>query len=527
MILASLVVLLTTAAIFVALRTDPGVVTAPSEAVPASGTCDGIPTQAPRELRGMWVATVDNIDWPSKAGLDEASVKAEYLGWLDLAQRLHHNAIFVQIRPSGDTFWPSQYAPWSQWLTGRTDGSSPGWDPLAWMIQQTHARNIEFHAWLNPYKGDQQVPQGPSFDLSTLAANDPLRLHPDWAVAYPIGTDDSKLYFDPGIPAAREYIEQSMLEVVQKYDIDGVDFDDFFYPYPEDGQDFNDVRSFALFSPGFNDKGDWRRHNVNLLVREMDQKIKAIKPWVTFGISPFGIWRNSSTDPSGSATHGLQSFDQIYADSRTWVQQHWVDYIMPQLYWQIGNPPADFAVLIKWWSQVVAGTGVQLYPAFADYRVGDDGAWSNPDELSKQFALARQYNVQGTVHYDAVSMRADKLGAISRYTSTYYPTPALLPDMARLPSHPPAAPVITSAVNGSVTWRPGPGLPPTSFAVYRHDPGAATATLVATVRTTSYVDSAAPDGARFCVSGLDRTDHEGLVAQPLGRPVAQPTVTSR
>jgi uncharacterized lipoprotein YddW (UPF0748 family) len=514
MVLASLVVLLTAAGVFVALRTDPRVVTAPSAGVPVSGACDGVPTDSPRELRGMWVATVDNIDWPSKPGLDEATVKAQYLGWLDVAQRLNLNAIFVQIRPSGDAFWPSQYAPWSQWLTGKTDGSSPGWDPLAWMIQVTHARNIEFHAWFNPYKGDQQAPQGPTFDLSGLSANDPLRLHPDWAVAYPIGTDDSRLYFDPGNPAARAYIEQAMLEVVRKYDIDGVDFDDFFYPYPEDGQDFDDVWSFMQYSQGFADKGEWRRHNVNLLVREMDQKIKAIKPWVTFGISPFGIWRNSSTDPSGSATHGLQSFDDIYADSRTWVQQHWVDDIMPQLYWQIGNPPADFAALIKWWSQVVAGTGVQLYPALADYRVGDPGAWSDPNQLTEQFALARQYQVQGTVHYNAGAMKADKLGAITEYASIYYPTPALPPTLARMPAKPPAAPVITSAINGTVTWTPGAGTPATSYAVYRHDPGASTARLVASVRSTSFVDSAAPAGAHYCVSGLDRSDHEGLVAQP-------------
>jgi uncharacterized lipoprotein YddW (UPF0748 family) len=513
--MASFVVVLTAAGIFVALRTGLGVVAAPLASEPASGTCAGVPAVAPRELRGMWVATVDNIDWPSKPGLDEATVKAEYLGWLDLAQRLNLNAIFVQIRPSGDALWPSEYAPWSYWLTGKTDGTSPGWDPLAWMIEQTHARNIEFHAWFNPYKGDEQAPLGPGADFSKLPTDNPLRLHPDWAVAYPIGTDDSELYFDPGVPAGREYIEQSMLEVVSRYDIDGVDFDDFFYPYPEDGQDFADVRSFALFSPGFDDKGEWRRHNVNLLVREMDQKIKAIKPWVTFGISPFGIWRNSSTDPSGSATHGLQSFDDIYADSRTWVQQHWVDYIMPQLYWQIGNPPADFAVLIRWWSQTVAGTGVQLYPAFADYRVGDDGAWSDPNQLSKQFALARQYNVQGTVHYNAGSMLANKLGAISRYASAYYPTPALLPTMARMPSNPPAPPVITSVVNGTVTWLPGQGTLATSYAVYRRDVGAATAPLIATVRSTSFVDSSAPPGAQYCVSALDRTDHEGPVAQPI------------
>jgi uncharacterized lipoprotein YddW (UPF0748 family) len=518
----SLMSLLLTAGAFLYL--GPAVRPDASEAAPlvgTDGTCAGQPIEAPRELRGVWLTTVFNIDWPSQPGLDEASVKAEYLGWLDLAQRLHHNAIFVQIRPSGDAFWPSRYAPWSQWLTGRTDGSSPGWDPLAWMIEQTHARDIAFHAWFNPYRGDETATHGgPGADLTKLPADNPLRQHPDWVVAYPANSDDSELYFDPGVPAARQYVEDSMLEALSKYDIDGVDFDDFFYPYPEDGQDFNDARSFALYGNGFASKADWRRHNVDLLVQEMSQRIRAMKPWVTFGISPFGIWRNADTDPTGSPTHGFQSYDEIYADSRLWVTQHWVDAIMPQLYWQIGNAPADFAVLLTWWSQVVAGTGVQLYPAFADYRVGEPGAWHDPSELDRQFALARQAHVDGTVHYDATSLRADVLGAVSRYSQKYYPTPALLPAMARLPAAPPAPPVLDmvdhEADGATVSWHPGRGAPPTSYAVYRVDPGAPAATLIATVRDLSYVDKAVPRGALYCVSGLDRTDHQGRLSPPLG-----------
>jgi uncharacterized lipoprotein YddW (UPF0748 family) len=484
------------------------------------GTCGGRPVDAPRDLRAMWLTTVNNIDWPSRPGMSEDEVKQEYLGWLDLAQKYHHNAIFVHIRPSGDAFWPSPYAPWSQWLTGKTDGSSPGWDPLQWAVTETHKRNIEFHAWFNPYRGDQPAPLGPGADLTKLAPDHPLLQHPEWRVVYPQGTKTSRLYFDPGIPAARKFVEDSMLDAVARYDIDAVDFDDFFYPYPEGAkQDFNDAASYAEYGHGQN-KADWRRDNVNTMVREMSERIKALKPWVKFGISPFGIWRNNTTDPAGSATHGLQSYDDIYADTRTWVKQHWVDYIMPQLYWTIGNPPADYAVLIEWWSKLVAGSGVQLYVAHGDYRVGEPGAWSDPAELGRQFALDQRYQVQGNVDFSAMSIRNDALGAISRSSSTYFGTPALLPQMARLPVDTPAVPSITTVrADGdavTVSWRPGRGTAATSYAVYRLDPGADTAHLVGSVRDQSFVDHGAPAGSQYCVSGLDRSANQGRLSATAG-----------
>jgi len=511
-VLAGSIVMLLVAATFLISYHQSDTQRESSVALSEVGSCGGQPTVAPRELRGMWLTTVKNIDWPSQPGLSEEQVKQEYLGWLDVAQRYHHNAIFVQIRPSADAFWPSPYAPWSQWLTGLADNSSPGWDPLQWMIEQTHARNIEFHAWFNPYRGDQPAPLGPGADLTKLAPDNPLVKHPEWRVVYPQGTANDGLYFDPGNPAARKFVEDSMLDAVARYDIDGVDFDDFFYPYPAAKQDFDDAASYAEYGHGA-DKAQWRRDNVNTLVREMSERLKALKPSVKFGIAPFGIWRNASTDPAGSATNGLQSYDQIYADSRTWVKQHWIDYIMPQLYWQIGFGPADFTVLLDWWSKLVAGTGVQLYPAHGDYRIGDRGAWSDPAELDRQFALDRKYGVLGTVHYSGVSIRDDKLGAVSRYSDKYYPTLALLPTMGRLPVARPGAPlgigVHTSDGDTTVTWRPGNGPVPTSYAVYRLDPGAAVARLVASVRTQSFVDRSVPAGARYCVSGLDRSANEG------------------
>jgi uncharacterized lipoprotein YddW (UPF0748 family) len=450
--------------------------------------------QAPRELRGMWLTTVRNIDWPSRPGLPEETVKAEYRAWLDLAVRMNHNAVFVHIRPSGDAFWPSKYAPWSYWLTGRKDGADPGWDPLAFAVAEAHARNLEFHAWFNPYKASQDA---------VPPANYP---HREWVVTYPATGAERHAYFDPGIPEARAWVEDSILEAVQRYDLDGVHFDDFFYPYPKKGQPFPDSASYAQHGAGMT-VADFRRHNVDLLVQETNTRIKAVKPWVKFGISPFGIWRNSSSDPSGSATRGLESYTAIYADSRRWVREGWLDYIVPQLYWNIGFDVADYAVLLRWWTAVVQGTQVQLYIGQADYRVGQSGAWSDPGQLQQQLTLNRAAGVQGSVHFSAKSVRTDKLGAVTRYRQAFNPTPALVPAMGQLPADRPAAPthvvVRTTADHATVTWRPpSTGPRPARYAIYRA--GALAATVPAT--TLSWTDDAAGD--TYCVTALDRLWNE-------------------
>jgi uncharacterized lipoprotein YddW (UPF0748 family) len=468
------------------------------------GSCGGVPTAAPHELRGMWLTTVENIDFPSRPGLSEARVKAEYERWLDLAVAQNHNAIFVHVRPSGDAFWPSAYAPWSEFLTGRRDGKSPGWDPMAFMVDEAHKRNLEFHAWFNPYRGTQPAPSGPGASFAKLAPNNPLLKHKDWVIAFPKGRA-ARFYYDPGNPAAREYIEKSMLEAVAKYDIDGVHFDDFFYPYPVAGQDFPDDASFARRADKSQSRGDWRRANVNTLIQEMDEKIKAAKPWVQFGISPFGIWRNRSTDPRGSATDGLQSYDAIYADTRKWVQNHWIDYIVPQLYWTIGFAKADYGKLLPWWSSVVKGTGVQLYIGLGDYRVGEPGDWSDPAELDRQMTLNEKYAVSGDVHFSAKQIAADRLGAVTRYRKDHYATPALLPPMAQLPSAPPGQPVLVAAHALRLDWQAGSGPAPVSWALYRiSGPSAA---LVATGRAGTPVVAAGP--GTYCISGLDRSGNQG------------------
>jgi len=480
--------------------------------VPAP-TCAGREVAAVRQLRGMWLTTVSNRDWPSQAGLDEQTVKAEFKGWLDLAQRMNHNAIFVHVRPSGDAFWPSKFAPWSQWLTGRTDGQSPGWDPMAFMVAETHARNIEFHAWLNPYKAGQ------TGTMAGLPPNHPILQHPDWAITYPANPASARVYFNPGIPEARRFVEDSILEVAANYDLDGVHFDDFFYPYPSGTEDFPDDAAFTRYGAGAS-KSDWRRQNVNLFVQEMHSRIKQIKPWVKFGISPFGIWRNSTTDPLGSATRGLQSYDAIYADTRLWVTKGWLDYIVPQLYWHIGFDVADYAKLLPWWSAVVTGTSVQLYIGQADYRIGQKGAWADPAEIDRQLALNRGYSVSGSVHFSARQVRDDQLGAVSRYREAHYPGPALVPAMAHLPGIRPRPPTLTAAHRddrGAVklTWRADGELPASRHAIYRVDvAGNDAAQLIGSVPggsgTRTWVDSAAAPGRAYAywVTTLDRLWNE-------------------
>jgi len=495
-------------------------------------TCAGHRVEAPRELRGMWLTTVLNLDWPSRAGLDADTVRAEYRGWLDLAQRLNHNAIFVHVRPSGDALWPSAYAPWSEWLTGRRDGQDPGWDPLSYIVDEAHARNLELHAWFNPYRGSQPAPSGPGADLARLAPDHPLRRHPEWAVTFP-DTDARRLYFNPGIPQVRRFVEDAILEAVTRYDIDGVHFDDFFYPYPVAGHEFDDAAAFATYGGGFPDRGDWRRDNVNTFIREMSSRIKAVKPTVKFGISPFGIWRNVASDPAGSPTRGLQSYDAIYADTRKWIREEWLDYVVPQLYWHIGFDVADYARLVPWWVDVVAGTRVQLYIGQADYRVGQPGVWQDPGELDRQLALNRRYPVAGSVHFSARHLREDRLGAVTRYRDAHYPGPALVPRMRWKPAAPPAAPTALTARRDPadttiLTWRPGPGAETTGFAVYRVDDpsaGGGAATLVAAVRRTGageqvWVDRtpARAGSPTYCVTGMDRLWNEGPPSAP-----AQPT----
>ncbi|MEU8142403.1 family 10 glycosylhydrolase [Nonomuraea sp. NPDC048901] len=476
----------------------------------SAAACVTDPATPKRQLRGMWVSSVANIDWPSSAGLSVAAQQAEFRAWLDLAVSKRMNAVFVQVRPTADAFWPSSYEPWSQWLTG-TQGKDPGYDPMAFMVAEAHARNLEFHAWFNPYRIANNA------DPSKLVATHPARTHPAWRFAY-----GGKLYYNPGIPEVRDFIEDAIMDAVTRYDLDGVHLDDYFYPYPVSGETIPDAATYAQYGGGFGNIADWRRDNVNQLMREMDQRIHAAKSWVSFGVSPFGIWRNASTDPLGSSTSGLQSYDAIYADSRLWVKQGWVDYLAPQIYWNIGYAPADYAVLTAWWSSVVRGTGAQLVVGQAAYRAGasgQDAAWQDPAELSDHLYDNRKHpEVAGDIYFSAKDVKANRIGAIAALVNAHYAKPALPP--ARGTAAAPAAPTSAAATRGSggvaLSWQ---GAGATAYAIYRVDGSRPAAdpcayadarNLLGTTRKTTFTDATATatGGYTYYVTALNRTHQE-------------------
>ncbi|MFI6860393.1 glycoside hydrolase family 10 protein [Streptomyces sp. NPDC050421] len=366
-----------------------------------------------RELRGMWVATVANVDWPSKPGLSAAAQRAGLIAYLDEAVARRLNAVILQVRPSADALWPSPYEPWAECLTG-VQGKDPGWDPLGTAVQEAHSRGLELHAWFNPYRVANHT------DPSRLSAAHPARLHPEWVLPY-----GGKLYYNPGLPEVRAFVQDAMLDAVRRYDIDAVHWDDYFYPYPVAGQSFEDGAAYAKYGAGFPDRAAWRRSNTDTLVREMSERIKALKPAVRFGISPFGVWRNASTDPLGSRTDaGVQTYDDLYADTRGWIKKGWIDHVCPQLYWNLGFAPADYAALVPWWADVVRGTGVDLFIGEALYKAGDPAqpaAWQDPAELSRHVDFAAAYDqVRGHVYFSGKSVVTDRIGAMDRVVADHY-----------------------------------------------------------------------------------------------------------
>ena len=325
----------------------------------------------------VWVSSVYNLDYPSTPTTDAAALKQEADAIIADVSDMGLTAIFLQVRPSADSLFPSDYFPWSRYLTG-TQGTAPsdGFDPLAYWVEQAHANGIELHAWVNPYR----ITKNGSAELASLSASHPAKQHPEYVVEY-----EGNYYFDPGLPQVQQLVRDSVMEIVEKYEVDGIHFDDYFYP----GQDFADDASYAQYGSG--DRGDWRRENVNTLVRELDEAIDAANPDVSFGISPFGVWANSSSLAEGSATRATQSYFDHYADTRKWVQEGWIDYICPQLYWEIGHSLADYETLANWWSDVCQGTDVALYIGLPSYRsagvTDPTNVWYGTTALQAQLAL--------------------------------------------------------------------------------------------------------------------------------------------
>lgn len=358
------------------------------------------------EFRGAWVATVYNLDWPSKPGLSAAEQKSQLRALLDRAASLKLNAILLQVRPASDALYASKMEPWSQFLSG-AQGVSPGYDPLAFAISEAHARGIELHAWFNPFRAAINA-------SASLASNHVAREHPEWTRRY-----GGQLWLDPGEPAARDYVISVMVDVARRYDVDGIHIDDYFYPYPKGGASFPDGATFAKYGGG-RSLGDWRRDNINRFVETMYSRVKSARPSAKIGISPFGIWR-----PGVPATieAQLDSYAQLFADSRKWLAEGWCDYLAPQLYWTISPAKQSFPVLLNWWRAQSRGKAV--WPGIATERIGS----SRPaQEMIEQIALTRSgTNSPGHIHWSMKSLMRNQGGIADKLRAGPYAEKAATP----------------------------------------------------------------------------------------------------
>jgi uncharacterized lipoprotein YddW (UPF0748 family) len=385
------------------------------------------------EFRAVWIATVENIDWPSKKGLPVERQKEEYVRLLDLHKRNGMNAVVMQIRPVADAFYPSRFEPWSEYLTGKQGlEPNPYYDPLQFMIQETHKRGMEFHAWMNPYRAVFNVTR------SSISPTHVTKLFPQWFVTY-----GGTRYFDPGLPEVREHVNKVVRDLVERYDLDAIHFDDYFYPYRIPGREFPDAASFLLYGNGMS-KDEWRRSNVDSIIVMLGQTIKSANPRVKFGISPFGVWRNKRTDPRGSESKaGVTNYDDLYADILLWLENGWIDYVAPQLYWETTHPYVGFKMLLDWWGNNTYGR--QLFIGQGIYRALEPKSvpWHRKNELPNQInAIRENPNVLGSVYFSSATFTKNPNGWNDSLRNNYYKYPALVPPMHWIDSVPPLSPLI-------------------------------------------------------------------------------------
>lgn len=476
-----------------------------------------------REFRGVWVATVTNIDWPSRPGLSVDEQKQELIALLDQHKRNGMNAIMLQVRPAADAFYRKSREPWSQWLMGKQGiAPSPGYDPLEFAIAEAHFRGMELHAWFNPYRA--------SMSANTVFSEDHMtKKRPDMFFTY-----GGKKQFDPGLPEVREYIVQVILDVVKGYDVDGIHFDDYFYPYPIAGQRINDAATFSKYSNGFTNLNDWRRNNVDLLIKQLDDSIHHYKKYVKFGISPFGIWKNRKEDPEGSETHGLSNFTELYADSRKWIKEGWVDYINPQVYFSFTRKAAPFDTLVDWWSNNTYGR--HLYIGQAAYLMNQrmEAAWRDPSQIPDQIRYMRANNrVQGSVFFSSKSFSTVARATADSLRNDLYKYPALPPQMPWLdeivPNIPQGLTAEAVGVGVQLKWsaplRAEDGETASGYVIYRFDEGEKISVVnpknivkISFNDTPSFLDTNAIKGRRYTylVTALDRLKNESDASGPVG-----------
>ncbi|HEX6370650.1 MAG TPA: family 10 glycosylhydrolase [Longimicrobium sp.] len=494
---------------------DPAV--APATAG-AAGDSLALPA-APREFRAVWVATVANIDWPSRPGLPMDSVHAELIALMDRAQALHLNAIILQVRPAADAIYASQLEPWSEYLTGAS-GRAPanGYDPLEAAVTAAHERGMELHAWFNPYRARHPSALTPNAE-SHIAVR-----RPDLVRRY-----GAFQWMDPGEPEVRARTLAVVLDVVRRYDVDGVHLDDYFYPYPETDTatrqpvDFPDEPSWRRYVDGGGrmSRADWRRENVNTLIRELYEGIHREKPWVRFGISPFGIWRPGY--PAGQGTR-FDQHEQLYADARKWIREGWVDYYTPQLYWAISRPDLSYPVLLRWWiEQNVHGR--HMWPGNFTSRVPRE--W-RAEEITDQVWVTRGIpGATGNVHFSMKAFMQNPDSLNERLLRGPYRQAALPPATPWLGGRALPAPRVavqsgSAAGTFAVQIAPAPGEAPRWYVV-RTRRGGAWSVDVVSAWTRVYAQpqpADAPPVDLVVVTPVDRLGTEGEPAY--ARPTASP-----
>ena len=473
--------------------------------------CSYVCSQNKREFRGAWIQAV-NGQW---VGVGTQKMQQTLTYQLDELMKDGVNAIIFQIRPECDALYQSNIEPWSRFLTGKQGvAPSPYWDPLQWMVTECHKRGMELHAWINPYRAKTKTTH--ELDSRHVA----LR-HPEWVFEY-----DDQYILNPAIPECRNFICHVVGDIVRRYDVDGLHIDDYFYPYPAAGQTIPDDQLFRSNPRGFTNKGDWRRDNVNIFIRQLSDTIHQNKPWVKFGVSPFGIYRNKKNDPNGSNTNGLQNYDDLYADVLLWVNKGWVDYNVPQLYWEIGHKSADYQELIGWWNRYASnrplfiGEDVERTVKNADLR--------NPNihQLAAKVQLRSQMrNVQGAVLWYAKAA-VDNIGNYgTSLRSTYWRYPALQPQMpfidGKAPKKVRKPKVINTQEDGNVLfWREPKGKgwknQAVRYVVYRFNNGEPIniddpSHIVAITPNTFYRLPARSQHSTYVITALDQLSNESKI----------------
>ena len=366
-----------------------------------------------REFRAAWIQTVNG----QFRGMSTERMQQTLVEQLNSLHAAGINAIIFQVRPEADALYVSKLEPWSRFLTGvQGQAPAPYWDPMQFMIDECHKRCMEFHAWINPYRVKTSL-------KNELAPGHLYYSHPEWFVTY-----GDQLFFNPALPESREHICKVVEDILSRYDVDAIHMDDYFYPYPVKGQDFPDDKDFARFGSGFTDKGDWRRHNVNLLIKQLHERIRAMKPWVKFGVSPFGVYRNESSYPLGSKTSALQNYDDLYADVLLWAREGWIDYNIPQLYWNIGHPRADYAILIDWWARNTGNRPLFIGQSVSATVRGADPENPSINQLPRKMALVRHYQtIGGNCFWPASAVVKNEGRFRDALVTTYHKYPALPP----------------------------------------------------------------------------------------------------